>query len=263
MPLKKACFLHPWMMSRFTVLLCAWLCCPSVFAAGATTPASLPVIGHAPTATDLTITNNTAPGLNPAIDDSLTAQYTLVDVDGDVASVTSSIWVWQADGAAIGGATASTFTPASVQYGQYLSFSVTPATDPALTDPALGVAPIPSPRMTAPVLPPRADLAREYTESRLGNWKDAKAACADLGFRLPTREELEAMFVKFTRARFVGEDSQADIANTYGWRAAAHWNDEKDFDISRVKQRGYTYIHTDGHSAGGDTTAIRSYVCKK
>ncbi|MNG05941.1 hypothetical protein D3C84_891580 [compost metagenome] len=193
------------------------------------------------------------------MDDSLEAHYTIVDADGDVASVTSSIWAWQADGAAIGGATTSIFTPAPAQYKQFLSFSVTPATEPAITDPALGMAPVTSPPMEAPVLPPRADLAGEYTDSARGNWFEADAACTALGLRLPTLAELQATFVTYTRANAVGESSHMDIVNTYDWPASALWTNSP----AAGSQNEFIYLHEDGRSMYYSSTVITDYVCKK
>lgn len=106
-----------------------------VMAAAAASVDSAPtdtVKGRAPTAAP-TYENTTRPG-QPAIDgDTVVVTSGFDDADGDAEFNTE--YVWKRDGSPIAGATAESYTLAPADIGAVLTVEVTPATDPAITDP--------------------------------------------------------------------------------------------------------------------------------
>lgn len=226
-------------------------------AAEVSTPTD-PVKGRPPTASGLVISNVSAAGKNPAQGDQLKATYVYADPDDDLEDPAKTVRNWLAGGQVISGATTDTFTPTAAQNKKFLSFAVTPESMlPA--DPNKAVAPIVSPDTGAPVLPPRAQLANEYTASATPlNWGDAYQHCAGLNARLPTAAELKALFVTYTRANAVGESSSGDIVNTYGWANQVHWA-----NTGSDTQHDYVYLQDDGRQSSSGNETTYAFACAK
>ncbi|MFJ7311464.1 hypothetical protein ACIQVE_01585 [Pseudomonas sp. NPDC098747] len=231
------------------------------FAADVTSPATLEVIGHAPTATVPVLSNATAPGKNPAVGDTLSATYTLLDSDGDLEDPATTVRLWKADNAAAAGTSNTlSYVPQTGDLDKFLSFEVTPATNDLITDPSKATAPVSSGLQTAPVLPSRAQLASEYIRSPSSKrWGDAYMYCADQGERLPTPTELQTLFITYTRANAVGEQAQADMQNTYGWGGHTYWASTTD----AVDRHHYVYINDDGRIAKNADSGAYNFACIK
>ena len=80
------------------------------------------VINSAPVATSVTLTDDNSG--NTVVGDNLTGNYNYSDVDGD--SEGTSTYRWLRNGAAISGATSTTYSIVAADSGQTLSFEVTP-----------------------------------------------------------------------------------------------------------------------------------------
>ena len=83
---------------------------------------STPPANSAPTASGVSITDDN--GGNALVGNSLTGNYTYADVDNDTEGASTSRWL--RNGAAIGGATSSSYTLVSSDGGQMITFEVTP-----------------------------------------------------------------------------------------------------------------------------------------
>lgn len=91
---------------------------------------TLPVIGHAPVVNDVTFDKTT-----PAVNDTVTAIPTIIDVDND--TLEASLYQWQLDGKDIAGATQDSYKLQSGDgNGKRLTVKVTPQTNPAISEPA-------------------------------------------------------------------------------------------------------------------------------
>ncbi|MFJ7311521.1 hypothetical protein ACIQVE_01935 [Pseudomonas sp. NPDC098747] len=232
------------------------------FAADVTSPATLEVIGHAPTATVPVLSNATAPGRNPAVDDTLNATYTLLDSDGDLEDPAATVRLWKADNAAAAGTSNTlSYVPQTGDLDKFLSFEVTPATNDLITDPSKATAPVSSGLLTAPVLPSRAQLASEYLAgSGAKRWGDAYMDCAGRGERLPNIGELQSLYLTYTRANTLGDDAQGDLRNTYNWASNVYWSSQGPGDETK---HSYVYVHEDGRAASNSNSNTYSYACIK
>jgi hypothetical protein len=241
------------------IVLCAGVLCGSpLLAAPSSSPLSAPIIGRVPTATNPVIINLTAPGMNPAQGDQLKATYVYTDPDHDLVDPAKSVYSWSANGAAISAATTDTFTPTVAQNKKFLSFAVTPASMPP-ADPSKATVPANSPNSSAPVLPSRTQLANEFIKAPNNmRWGDAYMYCANQGERLPTSAELQTLFTTYTRANAVGEDSQRDIVNTYGWPGGVHWT-----SYGNDSTHSYVYIQEDGRVVGNSNSNTYPFACIK
>ncbi|MCW4990148.1 hypothetical protein, partial [Enterobacter mori] len=160
------------------------------------------VKGRAPTATDLKIQNNTAPGLNPAQGDAMEAIFTFSDPDGDQMKFPGVIW-HQSEGGTIPGSDEGViFVPGSAQLDSTLRFSTQPYTDINITDPSAAAEMVLSAPTAAPVLPSRAEFNSLYHFSSGPNmrWGDAYMYCANRNERLMSIEDLQDLYVNYTRA---------------------------------------------------------------
>ncbi|VXC55517.1 conserved exported hypothetical protein [Enterobacterales bacterium 8AC] len=126
--------------SLLSGMLLSMLIVGSAWSAITYTPTST-VRGRAPVVTQSTIVSDNASG-NGLIDigDTLSigTPGTFSDEDGDIAI--PQTYQWQADGADIPGATGNTYTIVAGDLGKTITVLVTPHTDPAITDPAEGIA---------------------------------------------------------------------------------------------------------------------------
>ncbi|MFC0225470.1 ZirU family protein [Serratia aquatilis] len=128
------------LLSLFSAMLLSMAIAGSAWSAITSSPTAT-VKGRAPVVTQSTIVSDDASG-NGQIDAgdtlSIGTEGTFSDADGDVAI--PQTYQWQADGADIPGATGSTYTIVAGDLGKTITVLVTPLTDPAITDPAEGIA---------------------------------------------------------------------------------------------------------------------------
>lgn len=146
-----------------------------------------------------------------------TSSYTFSDADGDAESGTS--FQWLRAGADIASATASTYTTVQDDVNANLTVKITPQTDPALTDPASG-----DPVTSAARHVVFMDATKWSTPTTVQrNWSQASSYCTSLGggYRLPTKDELVALYIDATRAAAVypneGYVGNTDMCDLYNW----------------------------------------------
>lgn len=168
------------------------------------------VKGRAPSASSVTVSNQSKPGSSVELGQTVEAAFTFDDTDGDTESGTT--YVWKRGGTAISGATSSTYTTVMADLRKNLAVEVTPKTDTGTTDPAVGTA-VSSPTVTvgavsiSPFLAPDT-LTRTYS--------DANSYCQGLGGNLPSRELLQQLFLDQTSATGIGQ-SNTEMCSKYGW----------------------------------------------
>lgn len=174
------------------------------------------VKGRAPVASNVAINNQSYPHFVGArAGHTISVGYGFDDADGDA---DSSAIQWLRDGTAINGATASTYTVQSADANRSLSVQVTPKTDPAITDPASGVAIASAAiKVVTGALPVGIFLAPDTV---LRTWSQANSYCLQKGARLPTLDELQQLFLSATSATVIG-DSNTEMCSVYGWPLSA------------------------------------------
>ena len=219
------------------------------------------VKGRAPTATDLNIQNNTAPGLNPAQGDVLEAIFTFSDPDGDQMKFPGVIW-HQSEGGTIPGSDEGViFVPGLAQLDSTLRFSTQPYTDINITEPSAAAEMVLSAPTAAPVLPSRAEFNSLYHFSSGPNmrWGDAYMYCANRNERLMSIEDLQDLYVNYTRATTAPAESNSDLNSTYGVGLSnVAWSNQ-----GSDTTHSYVYIQTDGHSSSNLNSGTVEVVCAK
>ncbi|UVM05731.1 DUF1566 domain-containing protein [Pseudomonas laurylsulfatiphila] len=206
-------------MNRFTLSPLTAGLLLAVLAAGAqaadVSQATDTVKGRAPVANGVIISNQSRPGFLGVVGDVLQVDYSYTDADGDVES--GSAFQWQGSGGAINGATASTYVIEASDVKQALVVQVTPATDPATTDPAIGMAVSSTGMMALGPIDPFITPVR----ASITSWGGANSYCEGLGARLPTVAELQQLFVSATRSPTVYPNSgyigNTDMCAAHGW----------------------------------------------
>ena len=220
------------------------------------------VKGRAPTATDLKIQNNTAPGLNPAQGDALEGVFTFNDPDGDQMDFPGVIW-HQSEGGTIPDSDEGViFVPGSAQLDSTLQFSAHPGTDINITDPSRAAEMMLSAPTAAPVLPSRAEFNSLYHFSSGANmrWGDAYMYCANRNERLMSVAELQELFVNYTRATTApATENNRDLNETYGVGLSnVAWSTQ-----GGDTRHSYVYIQTDGHESSNLNEGTNEVVCAK
>ena len=138
----------------------------------------------------------------------ITAISGFIDADGDAESGTSYSW----DIGQLNLGSGAALTIPAIAGGKTITLSVTPKTNIAITDPAVGTAStkeVSVPPVTANFIKPD-DIQRTYPEadafcSRLGN-----------GARLPTKDELVDLYLSVTPGTVVGGFNE-NMCDVYGW----------------------------------------------
>lgn len=216
--------------------------------------------GRPPVAGQLQIINTSAPGFNPAQGDELEIAYVFHDPDGLQESKQESLFRWLADGQEIAEADRQRFSPGKAQNKHYLTVEVLPV-EREPSDPDRPDAPFISPETAAPVLPPRAALFLAFQQTtNMMRWGDAYTYCANNGMRLPDVDDLQTMFVTFTRANRVGEDSMGDLQHTYGIPVRnAVWT------TRAVGEENHSVgdVFTDGHASVVSNGSRQTVFCAK
>ncbi|WP_282875977.1 hypothetical protein [Pseudomonas peli] len=185
----------------------------SVHAANATTNT---VKGRAPVVTNVTVLNRTNPGIGVRVGNVVTAGYRFNDADGDAESGTT--FRWRRNGKWISGATSSTYTVVTADANNYLEVEVAPKTSPLTTEPAIGTA-ITSDYIAVVAAGAPVGIGNFLApDAAIRTWADANNYCSELGggARLPTRRELERLFLDATSATALGQNNR-EMCNTYGW----------------------------------------------
>lgn len=196
-----------WFSSGVGLLLWAGL---SVGAQAVSEPTGS-VKGRAPVAQAVALNNESYPtAVGAWVGHTLSVGYGFSDADGDVES--GAAFQWLRNGAAISGATASAYTTQSADAKTRLDVRVTPQTDPAITDPASGVA------VTVGVFIAASGIIDRFLKpDRVErNWSAANSYCQSQGARLPTKAELETVYLDGTTATALGT-SRYDMCSLYGW----------------------------------------------
>ncbi|KHN49526.1 DUF1566 domain-containing protein [Aeromonas hydrophila] len=149
----------------------------------------------------------------PKVAQPVSVTWNYADADGDAQS--NSVIAWLLNGAVVQGATATSFTPPRSANGQSLQVRITPRSV-ASADPVSGTAvtstgavvalPYPAPNSTMPT-------------TTLYNWLQADAYCRGLSpaARLPTRAELQNIFISSTSATATGGQANFDMCDVHGW----------------------------------------------
>ena len=183
----------------------------------ATSASTTTVKGRAPVVSTPQITNMTSPSI-PAgvmkVGDVGKVAYTFTDADNDMDSGTS--FQWQVGGTNISGSTSGTYEPGIIDTNSDVWVLVTPKTNVAITDPAVGVT-IKSQVKQVVYL----DTAKWSTPDGITrNNADAKTYCASIGARLPTISELTNLFIQATISKSAPSTINGNLCDIYGWPLA-------------------------------------------
>jgi hypothetical protein len=198
--------------------------------------------GTAPTASNVTITGTVQVGQQ------LTGSYTYADVEGNAQGV--STFRWLRNGVAIGGATASTYTLVNADYGNTITFEVTPV---ATVVPTNGP-PVVSSATAAVTLPAgyvsQGGLIWMPVAATWYKWAQANTLCAgsilgQTGWRLPTQAELAAL-------------QTSGAMNGQGWTLNATWSSE-----AGGAGNLFTYLNAAAFWGSGDASINSLATCVK
>ncbi|WP_343530136.1 hypothetical protein [Yokenella regensburgei] len=223
------------------------------------------VKGRPATVNNATITNQSAPGLNPAQGDELVVTYIYNDPDAIPEDTSLSTYAWMADGSTVGElVTGNTlFIPGASSLDKYLTVQITAAeSSPSDPDKAPMVESAPT---LAPVLPPRSEFESLYhLTNSVQRWGDAYMYCANRGERLMSIAELQELFVTYTRAKAIGEDSGDDLEKTYGYALSNPvWSNAPAGADNGTLNHRYVYLHSDGHESSNLNTSSVPVGCAK
>ncbi|WP_343529573.1 hypothetical protein [Yokenella regensburgei] len=229
----------------------------------AVTVATDTVKGRPAEVSNVTITNQSAPGLNPAQGDTLAVTYDYSDPDAIPEDTASSSYSWMADDVAVGAPVtgSKTYVPGADALNKILKVQITAAeSSPSDPDKAPMVESAPT---SAPVLPPRSEFESLYhLTNSVQRWGDAYMYCANRGERLMSIAELQEMFVTYTRATAVGE-SNSDLRDTYGYGLSnPAWSSNPD-GSSGDTRHSYVYVQTDGHNSSNTNASAVPVGCAK
>ena len=156
------------------------------------------VQGRAPVAAP-SITGTTGIG------DTLTGVSGFTDADGDSESGTTYSW----SGGGASGSTQTLVVPLAAG-ANTITLTVTPKTDATITDPAEGVA------KTVTVDIPADFGGGSMTDTVLRTWSEANDHCTNKGARLPTKIELENLFLSATSATESGKVN-IEMCSVHNW----------------------------------------------
>ncbi|PPK35926.1 hypothetical protein CD175_27445 [Pseudomonas laurylsulfatiphila] len=168
------------------------------------------VKGRAPEASNVVINNQSRPGIVPVVGDTVQADYSYADADGDALDVAT--FQWRRAGAAISGATSNTYTTTAQDVNRGLTVQVVPSTDPARTDPAMGT--------------PAISLAMDVVgvpyypkpSTTLYTWAQAKSHCVSRGATLLTVAQLKQLYLYSTSAtQEGGAGANDEMVTVHGW----------------------------------------------
>lgn len=202
-------------MNRFTLSSLSAGLLLAALAAGAqaveVTQATDMVKGRAPEASNVAVSNQSSPGARLAPSNVASASYSFSDADGDAESGTTIQWL--RNGSPISGATSATYTIQAMDNGTRLSVQITPRTNAVSTNPDMGM-PIASAEQGVGVI--IGDFLAPDTVLR--TWSTAENYCQSRGARLPTRDELQQLFVNATSANVAdGGQANTEMCSLYGW----------------------------------------------
>ncbi|HDO1358654.1 TPA: DUF1566 domain-containing protein [Aeromonas veronii] len=164
------------------------------------------VIGHLPVASAVTI----APAA-PKAGETVTATWAYTDVDGDTESGT--LVEWLLDGQEPPAATGTSFALPSDAASKNLQVRITPRSQ-APADPAQGV----EVTSAGVVVAAAGSINATQPTTNRYTWPQADAYCKGLtpAARLPTRKELQDIFVNNTSATAIGQTNY-EMCDIHGW----------------------------------------------
>ncbi|MNM94316.1 hypothetical protein D3C81_1067140 [compost metagenome] len=163
----------------------------------------------------MVINNQSRPGIVPVVGDTVQADYSYADADGDALDVAT--FQWRRAGAAISGATSNTYTTTAQDVNRGLTVQVVPSTDPARTDPAMGT--------------PAISLAMDVVgvpyypkpSTTLYTWEQAKSRCVSRGGTLLTVAQLKGLYLYSTSAtQEGGAGANDEMVTVHGWPMTGH-----------------------------------------
>lgn len=164
----------------------------------------------APTATNVTVNGALQVGQE------LGARFTYSDADGDIQSSEVVRWYRSDDATGSNKALVSgqdlggSYRLVAADEGKYLSFEVVLG---ALT----GLSPVSAESPLVGPIAPRLIDSFATPDSVQRNWSDANIYCSNLGFRLPTKDELVALY---------NQNTFNTINTVHGWPGtSAYWSD--------------------------------------
>lgn len=175
-------------------------------------PATPAVIGHLPVVSNVTITPTA-----PKAGDTVTAAWTYQDRDNDAQSGTSIAWFLA--GSAVAGAVGNSFTLPVDAAGKVLQVRIMPRSA-APADPAQGQPVITAGITIAANQPSPSDFGFTKPANIKMQWQKANSYCIGLSpqARLPTRKELQDLFVNSTSATAAdGAQTNFEMCDIHGW----------------------------------------------
>ncbi|MHA6673466.1 hypothetical protein ACXX29_015935 [Enterobacter mori] len=220
------------------------------------------VKGRPPTATEIGITNTSAPGLNPAVGDTLKGTYAYNDLDDTAEDTSKTEFSWTLDGTTSEVVSGNDlYVATSEALNKYVSVGIRPVSiEPS--DPLMAPGYAFSQPLSAPVLPSRTEFNSLYHFSSGANmrWGDAYMYCANRNERLMSVAELQELFVNYTRATTApAAESNSDLNGTYGAGASnVAWSNQGD-----DTRHTYVYIQSSGNSASNVNENTYEVVCAK
>ncbi|WP_140672213.1 DUF1566 domain-containing protein [Pseudomonas arsenicoxydans] len=177
------------------------------------------VKGHAPEARGVSISNQTAVGVQPRIGDTLVVNSSyFYDNDGDVKN--TSTYQWRRGSTNIG-TNSSTYRTVSADENQTLTIQVIPKTNPAITEPSSGLTSV-----SSGIIVKGAGAALDIDNfiapiAVNRSYGQAHAYCVGMGARIPTRDEMRQLFVSKTSSPTFfpnsGYITNTEMCSKYGW----------------------------------------------
>jgi hypothetical protein len=174
------------------------------------------VKGLVPVATNVTITSSNTNGTPFSGGQTLTGSYTYSHPQDDIEG--TSTFIWERNGTSIAGATQKTYKlNQQLDVGKTITFGVTPVSYASTNNTGLRVMSDPTAQIKSVLapffLPVGPLITRKYA--------DAIQACEKEGGTLPSRSELQSLFVRATSATVAnGSQSNTDMCDIYGWPLA-------------------------------------------
>jgi hypothetical protein len=187
-----------------------------------------------------------------AIGGTLSGASGFSDADGDSESGTTYTW----SGGGASGSTQTLVVPLAAG-ANTITLTVTPKTDATITDPAVG-----APQEATVAIP--ADLGGFLTpDNIIRTWSEAAAHCTSLVARLPTRKELENLFLSATSATALYQ-LNIEMCSVHGWPLSGQCGGSySSYWSSTPNGAGiHYYVNlTDGYATDSNDSTTRQVAC--
>ncbi|MFI8383865.1 hypothetical protein ACIGDK_16725, partial [Pseudomonas sp. NPDC079069] len=172
--------------------------------------ATVKVKGLVPLATNVYITSSNTNGTPFSGGQTLTGNYTYSHPDN--VDEGTSTFIWQRDGTSIVGETQKTYTLVEADdVGHKITFGVTPVSSTSTYNTGLTV--MSNTEQINSVLAPLF-----FLDKKTRTWAQADTDCKNAGAKLPTSVELQALFVRATRATVAnGSQYNNDMCHIHKW----------------------------------------------